>query len=176
MVDKNTPPDASLADAVIAPNQTNFTEGVQFSQSSNKSQFGTYMLSREVFLEGHILRKLEQFNRIMHLDIMKNEPAPDARFLDWYCTFNYVVHLGHGWQNENDAQKYKWTLGLPTINPKWEYQHEYTSFTEKKEGALIWHNIDDEWNTNAVYKKDWGVEAWSWGSSEYRGLHMQISI
>ncbi|KAF2994069.1 hypothetical protein E8E13_002605 [Curvularia kusanoi] len=164
-VDNRAPPDADTADAVIAPGGGNFIDGVKFSESSNKGQFGTFMLSREVFLEGHILKKLEQFNRIMHLDIIKNEPVPDAKFLNWYCTFKYVVHLGHGWQNKNDTKKYEWTYGLPTINSKWEEQHEYISFSKAEEGALVWHNIDDEWNVNPVEKTDVGVEAWSWGSN-----------
>ncbi|KAF1836074.1 hypothetical protein BDW02DRAFT_578241 [Decorospora gaudefroyi] len=162
---QNHPPAPESDGSVLHTSNGNFTEGGDYYTSESKSKFGTYMLSRKVFLEGYFLRQLTQFNRLMHLNIVERKGTPDGRFIKWYAYIKYIVHLGAGWQKDDNSSQYEWKEGLPVVRDVWEDGHLYKRFRDVPDHALIWHNVHDEYNVSHHEKSNGSVKVWTYGSS-----------
>ncbi|KGO57081.1 hypothetical protein PEX1_052830 [Penicillium expansum] len=165
-VGSNIPPPVTQEGATLSPSGGNWTEGGDYHSTNNKSKFGTYVLSKKCFLEGHLLPKLTEFNRIMQLDIMERQAESDAQFFHWYAKVGYKVHLGKGFEDRvGNSAKFDWTPGNPVIKPYWDDQHWYNKFRDQEEGQLIWSNVDEEWDTSGAYHHNGSVETWAYGST-----------
>ncbi len=165
------------AQAVLPGSGGNFTDGISFYEpESKKSEFGTYMLSRKVFLENHFLNILTAFNRIMHLYVIERRAATWPRLFGWNVTVKYTVHLGKGWPSTDNTSTYAWREGCPTINPCWEDQDSYERFRKAPADTLVWHNVHDEWDKETGFDHGGSVELWVYGSGKPHLVTFRYSV
>lgn len=137
MTDDRSPP---IGDDEFLNANGNWTNGTD-PNTDGIAEFGTYVLSRQNFMERWFVPKLKKINRIMSAAFYGLSMHFDANIVEWSATFSFPILVGDNCKGFDvaDKQDDAYALTYSASPPKDFVDMAGDAFSAPAKGAMCWY-------------------------------------